>query len=268
MHWLHSAHPACSREGAAIGAALVALIQIALAVTLLVLLVALVSGVVVGVKRGAVGKQVARHLAWAVLALIALPPLSYGVWIAHQAVVDQRVRRDEAEFARWLQPFDDVRPGGLGAALDRVIADSGDGPGRIGYLVLWLQQKFDTIGWQPSETDRALLATLPERLERELAARHAHTHPSNLRALQGAAEWLRLRPDLAAAAAGCAGEDSCLNRLGEAWGQWCRRDATRCQTATPAEALDALAATYADHFHFRSVLLGTRQAWSRKPDRV
>lgn len=264
-HLKHLAHIPCSREGAGLGEAIAYLLEIAIATTLVVLLIAVASGIVVGLQRGSVGKQLLKHLAWALLVLIALPPLSYATWLVHEAIVRARVERTEADYARWLQPIAELKPGALGAALDRVLAGEGAGPGRASYLVLSLQQDFDAITFDPTDGDRAVLAGLPERMTHELESRHEQTHPSNIQNLKGAATWLRLRPDLESAALACDGDDSCLGRLADSWWKSCYRNLPRCRAETPAATLDALATRYPDHYHFRSTLLGARERLSSLP---
>ena len=259
----HLSRIPCSREGAGLGEAIAYLVEIAIATTLVVLLIAVISGFVVGLQRGSVGKQVLKHLGWALLVLIALPPLSYATWLVHDAIVRAQVERTEADYARWLQPFAELKPGGLGAALDRVLTGEGAGPGRAAYLVLSLQQDFDAITFAPTDGDRAVLAHLPERMTHELDSRNEHTHPSNIQNLKGAANWLRLRPDLEKAAVACDGNDYCLGRLADSWWKSCYRDMPRCRTETPEATLDTLAAHYSDHYHFRSTLLGARERFSQ-----
>jgi hypothetical protein len=261
----HLTHLPCSREGAALADGLAYLFKIAVIVTVLVLLAAILSGIVVGLRKGQLGKQLLKHLGLGLLVLVLLPPLGYAGWMIRNAVTDFRVRRDEADFARWLQPFSDLKPGMLGPALDQVLITDKNEPGRILYLVLWLQTRLDEITFEPTDADRDVLARLPERLVHELEMRHSHTDPSNIQGLRGAAIWLRFRPDLSKATDECGRDDHCLNRLADSWWSWCRRDLFTCRQGTPELTIDDNAARYADHQHFRSVLIGTSEYLKKHP---
>lgn len=256
-------HLACSREGAGIGEGIAWLLTVAAVIFVVVIAVAVISGIVVGSRRKAVGKQVLKHLVAGVVVLILLPPLAYVAFEIRGALVHSRVQRDQANAEAWLQPLKDAQPGGLGAAIERVIANGDWGPNWPGYLVLRLQDELDAVGFDPTDADRAVLADLPARMERELARSHTHTAPGNLQALKGSASWLRRRPDLAQAAADCNADDECLRRVATGWQKRCQENSERCRAETPEATLDGMIAQYAAHYSFHATLLAVRQRWTQ-----
>lgn len=254
-----SAAVACSREGAAIGAGLAWFLTRVAWTIIAVLAVAVISGVIVGRRRGAVVRQVGRHLLWGTVLLIvgaAAGMLGLQIWDSWRFA---QAERDAAVTEAWMAPLANPPAGELDRALAAVVdIDGASTAGRRVYLIVALQPVFERIAGPLNPQERAAVLAVAARLRRENTERALGSHPSNLDRLDAAAWWLIEKPDLAAALQPCAGRPECHAGVLEFADRWCARALEACRAALDPARLSAAEALLAADPYSAGKLNGIR----------
>jgi hypothetical protein len=231
---------AASREGAGIGAGMALLVFGVLATVALVIVVAVASGIVIGLRRGAVGRQIGRHLLYGLGLLILAPIVVAAFWWVWSSVERAAYEREMAVIDTWLAPLEQPVTGELAHALSLVLdAEQAQTRGRRGYLIGVLPGILDRIEIPLDGQDRAAVQAAARRLRLEHEQFKVGSHPDNLERLGASVIWLLNKPDLLVAMQACEGRWTCAERVIELADGWCYRHLGVCRVALDTARLDA-----------------------------
>lgn len=210
----------------------------AVVVAIVIIAVALTAATARGFRdrrnNGGLGRSLRHNLSRTVaglfLCLGVLPVLAVLAWQFTWNMLDVGSHQRSAGLAAWTLPLWQASPGGLGEALDRVLADPRARKERDrNHLLDMLRRVLTAYEHELDRADRIAVEALPARL-RALETHRPHGwRETALTDIEAASAWQIHKPDLKAAFERC-GTAPCGAGVIHAFTHWCDRLPRQCRS--------------------------------------